>query len=66
MPRNISLRPILSQDNEFLLHLYRHNHGQALASLGDDPQMQMLLKMQFSAQQQQYAAYKDAELQIFL
>jgi ribosomal protein S18 acetylase RimI-like enzyme len=33
---------------------------------GDAPQMQMLLKMQFSAQQQQYAAYKDAELQIVL
>lgn len=66
LPPNITFRPVADDDGEFLLRLYTETHGRVLASAGDDPQIQSLVQMQCTIQQQQYAAYPDADLMIIL
>ena len=62
----ISFRPLAADDELFLVHLYARTHGRQLAQASDDPQMQLLLKMQCESQQRQYAACENADLQIVL
>lgn len=66
MKRIVTFRPVRPEDEQFLLDLFTQTHGRALAGSSDAPAMQALVKMQFTIQQQQYAAYENAELQIIL
>ena len=50
---HLGLRPAGPSDEPFLLDLYRHQHGLALAAL-PLPQQQILLPLQFRARQQSY------------
>ncbi|MGA9768895.1 MAG: GNAT family N-acetyltransferase [Blastocatellia bacterium] len=56
--RQISLRPALEGDEEFLLEVYAGTRSDEMAQTGwDDAQQRAFLKLQFVAQQQHYRSY---------
>jgi ribosomal protein S18 acetylase RimI-like enzyme len=62
----LCLRPVRSEDDEFLYLLYADTRGQEMAAWGwDSIQQNAFLQMQFRAQRQGYAAdYPDADHQL--
>ncbi|HMG36693.1 MAG TPA: GNAT family N-acetyltransferase [Blastocatellia bacterium] len=54
-PLDVSLRPVVSSDEDFLYRLFCELRSRDFAGLGlDDAQLQSLLRMQYTAQSQSY------------
>lgn len=65
---SITLRPVSSEDERFLLELYAFTRADELALTNwDEPQRQAFVEMQFAAQQQYYRTrFPEAEHSIIL
>jgi GNAT superfamily N-acetyltransferase len=67
MRESVTLRPVCSNDEAFVLDLFRSAHKHTFASLDMPEEENELLRMQFKAQQSQYRSqYPDAHFDLVL
>jgi ribosomal protein S18 acetylase RimI-like enzyme len=67
MRESVTLRPVCSNDEAFVLDLFRSAHKHTFASLDMPEEENELLRMQFKAQQSQYRSqYPDARFDLVL
>src|SRR5258708_2846451 len=65
---SITLRPVTTEDNEFLLEVYKSSRGDDLRGLGwDDERISEFLDLQYDAQQRFYESeYQQADDRIIM
>lgn len=67
LPSGITLRPVRSNDRDFLLQVYASTRDEELAPVPwTDAEKASFLQQQFDAQSEAYGAYSDAEFLVIL